>query len=163
MDREAWRTVIHWVAKSQTRLSDWTELKTLLTLCIGSPLFLFPYLLDRKNVFFFFSFSFLCVCLPVFSLFLHSSHPLFLPSSLCFFLPSFLYDSFLFSLFSSPLSPCFFLACILLHLYSFRFFSSGSEARYADLIPASGRFLGGRNASPLWYSCQDNPKERGAC
>ena len=26
MDREAWRAVIHWVTKSQTRLSDWTEL-----------------------------------------------------------------------------------------------------------------------------------------
>ena len=26
MDREAWRTVIHGVAKSWTRLSDWTEL-----------------------------------------------------------------------------------------------------------------------------------------
>ena len=26
MDREAWRAVIHWVAKSQTRLSEWTEL-----------------------------------------------------------------------------------------------------------------------------------------
>ena len=26
MDREAWRTVVHGVAKSQTRLSDWTEL-----------------------------------------------------------------------------------------------------------------------------------------
>ena len=26
MDREAWRAVIHWVARSQTRLSDWTEL-----------------------------------------------------------------------------------------------------------------------------------------
>ena len=25
MDREAWRAVIHWVAKSQTRLSDWTD------------------------------------------------------------------------------------------------------------------------------------------
>ena len=25
MDREAWRAAIHWVAKSQTRLSDWTE------------------------------------------------------------------------------------------------------------------------------------------
>ena len=30
MDREAWRAVIHGVAKSWTRLSDWTELK-------GSP------------------------------------------------------------------------------------------------------------------------------
>ena len=27
MDREAWRAVIHGVAKSQTRLTDWTELK----------------------------------------------------------------------------------------------------------------------------------------
>ena len=30
MDREAWHVVIHGVAKSQTRLSDWTELNTLL-------------------------------------------------------------------------------------------------------------------------------------
>ena len=28
MDREVWRAVIHGVAKSQTRLSNWTELKT---------------------------------------------------------------------------------------------------------------------------------------
>ena len=27
MDREAWHTAVHGVAKSQTRLSDWTELK----------------------------------------------------------------------------------------------------------------------------------------
>ena len=30
MDREAWRAAIHGVAKSQTRLSDWTELSYLL-------------------------------------------------------------------------------------------------------------------------------------
>ena len=30
MDREAWHAVIHGVTKSCTRLSDWTELKTLL-------------------------------------------------------------------------------------------------------------------------------------
>ena len=29
MDREAWRAAIHEVAKSRTRLSDWTELKVL--------------------------------------------------------------------------------------------------------------------------------------
>ena len=27
MDREAWCAVVHWVAKSWTRLNDWTELK----------------------------------------------------------------------------------------------------------------------------------------
>ena len=31
MDREAWRAAVHGVAKSQTWLSDWTELKTLVT------------------------------------------------------------------------------------------------------------------------------------
>ena len=30
MDREAWRAAIHGVAKSQTRLSDWTELNLFL-------------------------------------------------------------------------------------------------------------------------------------
>jgi len=29
MDRKAWRAAIHGVAKSRTRLSDWTELKNL--------------------------------------------------------------------------------------------------------------------------------------
>ena len=32
MDREAWRAVIHGVAKSQTRLSNWTELKDSLSM-----------------------------------------------------------------------------------------------------------------------------------
>ena len=27
MDREAWRAAVHWVAKSRTQLSNWTELK----------------------------------------------------------------------------------------------------------------------------------------
>ena len=26
MDREAWRVAVHWVSKSWTQLSDWTEL-----------------------------------------------------------------------------------------------------------------------------------------
>ena len=32
MDREAWRAAVHGVAKSQTQLSDWTELYTVLYL-----------------------------------------------------------------------------------------------------------------------------------
>ena len=32
MDREAWRAAINGVAKSQTRLSDWTELKCTIAL-----------------------------------------------------------------------------------------------------------------------------------
>ena len=33
MDREAWRDVLHGVAKSRTRLSDWTELNWLVIIC----------------------------------------------------------------------------------------------------------------------------------
>ena len=34
MDREAWRAAIHGVQKSQTRLSDWTELNWRINTCI---------------------------------------------------------------------------------------------------------------------------------
>jgi len=34
MDKEAWRAVVHWVAKSWTWLSDWTELNTCASLTI---------------------------------------------------------------------------------------------------------------------------------
>ena len=33
MDREAWRAAVHGVAKSRTRLSDWTELNKFLNRC----------------------------------------------------------------------------------------------------------------------------------
>ena len=38
MGREAWRAAIHGVAKSQTRLSDWIELKPYITLLTKTKL-----------------------------------------------------------------------------------------------------------------------------
>ena len=38
MDREAWRAVIHGVAKSRTRLSDWTELNNTTESCFESAI-----------------------------------------------------------------------------------------------------------------------------
>ena len=37
MDREAWRAAVHGVAKSRTRLSDWTELNWSSDLLIQNP------------------------------------------------------------------------------------------------------------------------------
>ena len=56
-DREAWRAVIHGVAKSRTRLSDWTELNTWFLPYIGfgksgqlnCSLFIFSLLYVSKN------------------------------------------------------------------------------------------------------------------
>ena len=48
MDREAWRAAIHGVAKSQTRLSDWTELICLVNL-IFPNISHFSKLAPRKN------------------------------------------------------------------------------------------------------------------
>ena len=41
MDREAWRAAVHGVAKSQTRLSDWTELNWTDLLSLAKSDFLF--------------------------------------------------------------------------------------------------------------------------
>ena len=42
MDREAWRAAIHGVAKSQTQLSDWTELNwTIISIFISSNPYFF--------------------------------------------------------------------------------------------------------------------------
>ena len=38
MDREAWHAAIHGVAKSRTRLSDWTELNCTWTISLRSPM-----------------------------------------------------------------------------------------------------------------------------
>ena len=40
MDREAWHAAIHGVTKSRTRLSDWTELNWILTICQALGYFL---------------------------------------------------------------------------------------------------------------------------
>ena len=50
MDREAWRAAIHRVAKSQTRMSDWTELNSLLHL----PLLFCIYVSWSKSLVLFF-------------------------------------------------------------------------------------------------------------
>ena len=36
------------------------------------------------------------------------------------------------------------------------------DAGDAGLLPGWGRSPGGGNANPLWYSCQENPMDRGA-
>ena len=38
MDREAWRAAIHGIAKSRTRLSDWTELNFKVCVCVRSTI-----------------------------------------------------------------------------------------------------------------------------
>ena len=61
MDREAWRAVVHGVAKCQTRLSNWTELNWTQSpysiigyISLKSPLILFPspyFCLIKKNIY----------------------------------------------------------------------------------------------------------------
>ena len=48
MDREAWHAVIHGVAKSQTRLSNWTELNFSLILLLGMIYIWFTSLYSRN-------------------------------------------------------------------------------------------------------------------
>ena len=36
------------------------------------------------------------------------------------------------------------------------------DIRDGGLIPGLGRSLGGGNGNPLWYTCLENPRDRGA-
>jgi len=58
MDREAWRATIHGVAKSQTRLSDWTELNWIELMGPDAMILVF-WMLSFKPAFSISSFSFL--------------------------------------------------------------------------------------------------------
>ena len=49
MDREAWRAVIHGVAKSQTRLSDWYDLKPEVSLVIFNVVMIFMLMYGKTN------------------------------------------------------------------------------------------------------------------
>ena len=40
--------------------------------------------------------------------------------------------------------------------------ASAGDVRNAGLIPVSGRSPGEGNGNPLWYSCLENPMDRGA-
>ena len=40
--------------------------------------------------------------------------------------------------------------------------ANAGDIRDVGLIPGSGRSPGGGNGNPLWYSCLENPMDRGA-
>ena len=40
--------------------------------------------------------------------------------------------------------------------------ANAGAIRDASSIPGSGRFPGGGHGNPLWYSCLENPRDRGA-
>ena len=50
MDREGWHAVIHGVAKSQTWLSDWTELNWIFH-CVYVPQLLYPFICQWASMF----------------------------------------------------------------------------------------------------------------
>ena len=41
--------------------------------------------------------------------------------------------------------------------------SSAGDTGDMGSIPGSGRYPGGGNNNPLWYSCLENSMDRGAC
>ena len=50
MDREAWRAVVHGVAKTRTRLSDWTELNWIPCYAINKILILFKNIIENYKI-----------------------------------------------------------------------------------------------------------------
>ena len=102
MDREAWRAAIHGVAKSRTRLSDWTEL-----MWPDAMVFIF-WMLSFKQVFFIlfhlhqealsFLFSFYLKGGVIFISEVIDISPSNLDSSLCFIQPAFCIRYFIYKL-----------------------------------------------------------------
>ena len=90
MDSEAWRAAIHGVAKSWTRLSDWTELNWVVTNSLSfwffwKVLISFSTLKDRfaDKVFLFGSFFFFLLPLWIYIFFLLRNHGYFWGSFVC--------------------------------------------------------------------------------
>ena len=61
MDKEAWRAAVHWVAKSRTWLSDWTELTEHFKKLKKQNFFLYSSLsLDPQSSYSYATFLYLC-------------------------------------------------------------------------------------------------------
>ena len=76
MDREAWRAAVHGVAKSRTRLSDWTELNCSLHFIYKNPLLQFIGPWTLLTLVCLFTFHQVILCIKLFS----SFYPRTLPS-----------------------------------------------------------------------------------
>ena len=70
MDREAWRAVVHGVTKSQTRLSDWTELRLVIAFLPRSKCLLISWLQSPSAVIFGAHENKVCHCFHFFPIYL---------------------------------------------------------------------------------------------
>ena len=70
MDREAWHAVVHGVTKSQTRLSDWTELRLVIAFLPRSKCLLISWLQSPSAVIFGAHENKVCPCFHFFPIYL---------------------------------------------------------------------------------------------